>query len=77
MPLFRVTVKQMKVYNGLWIEKVMSVGVVTDSILNPLLTNYGKEVEWYRFLGLPEVILNIFFMVKTVPRRFFCHVFIN
>ncbi len=42
MPLYRVTVKQMKVSNGLRIEKGMSVDVVTNSIQNPL-TSFSEK----------------------------------
>lgn len=54
MPLFRVTVKQMKFSNGQRIEKGMSVDVVTNSILNPLHTNNGEEVAsaFYRIYGV-------------------------
>lgn len=45
MPLYRVTVKQMKVSNGLRIEKGMSVDVVTNSISNPVVTNGGQLVN--------------------------------
>lgn len=44
MPLFRVTVKQMKWANGLRIEKGMSVDVSTASMGNPLLTDGGRVV---------------------------------
>lgn len=44
MALFRVTVKQMKVSNGLRIEPGMTVDVVTNSISNPVSTNGGKPV---------------------------------
>ncbi len=45
MPLYRVTVKQMKVSNGLRIEKGMSVDVVTNTISNPVVTNGGQLVN--------------------------------
>lgn len=45
MPLYRITVKQMKVSNGLRIEKGMSVDVVTNSISNPVVTNGGHAVN--------------------------------
>ena len=44
MPLFRVTVKQMKLTNGIRIEPGMSVDVVTNSMSNPLTTNGGQAV---------------------------------
>lgn len=44
MPLYRVTVKQMKVSGGARIEKGMSVDVVTNSISNPVSTNGGQPV---------------------------------
>lgn len=45
MPLYRVSVKQMKVSNGIRIEKGMSVDVVTNSISNPVSTNGGQVVN--------------------------------
>ena len=44
MPLFRVTVKQMKLTSGIRIEPGMSVDVVTNSMSNPLTTNGGQAV---------------------------------
>ncbi len=44
MPLFRVTVKQMKLTSGIRIEPGMSVDVVTNSMSNPLITNGGQVV---------------------------------
>ena len=44
MPLFRVTVKQMKLSGGMRIERGMSVDVVTNSMSNPLTTNGGQAV---------------------------------
>lgn len=44
MPLFRVTVKQSKLTNGIRIERGMSVDVVTNSMSNPLTTNGGQAV---------------------------------
>lgn len=44
MPLFRVTVKQMKLTSGIRIEPGMSVDVVTNSMSNPLTTNGGQPV---------------------------------
>lgn len=44
MPLYRVTVKQMKLSNGIRIERGMSVDVVTNSISNPVVTNGGQQV---------------------------------
>lgn len=44
MPLFRVTVKQMKLSGGVRIERGMSVDVVTNSMSNPLTTNGGQAV---------------------------------
>ena len=44
MPLFRVTVKQMKLTSGIRIEPGMSVDVVTNSMSNPLTTNGGQLV---------------------------------
>lgn len=45
MPLYRITVKQMKVSNGIRIEKGMSADVVTNSISNPVVTNGGQAVN--------------------------------
>lgn len=45
MPLYRVTVKQMKVSNGIRIEPGMSADVVTNSISNPVSTNGGQAVN--------------------------------
>ena len=45
MPLFRVTVKSMKVGNGLRIEKGMSIDVISNSVSNPVLTNGGQSVN--------------------------------
>ena len=45
MPLYRVTVKQKKVANGLRIEKGMTADVVTNSISNPVVTNGGQLVN--------------------------------
>lgn len=44
MPLFRITVKQSKVSNGVRIEKGMSVDVVSNSFSNPVSTNGGQPV---------------------------------
>ena len=44
MPIFRVTVKQMKLSGGVRIECGMSVDVVTTSMSNPLTTNGGQQV---------------------------------
>lgn len=44
MPIFRVTVKQMKLSGGVRIEPGMSVDVVTNSMVNPLTTNGGQAV---------------------------------
>ena len=44
MPLFRVTVKQMKLTGGIRIEPGMTVDVVTNSMSNPLTTNGGQAV---------------------------------
>ena len=45
MPLYRVTVKQMKVAHGLRIERGMTADVVTNSIGNPVVTNGGQLVN--------------------------------
>ena len=44
MPLFRVTVKQMKLTGGIRIEPGMTVDVVSSSMSNPLTTNGGQAV---------------------------------
>ena len=44
MPMFRVSVKQMKNANGVRLEKGMHVDVVTQSFSNPLTTNGGQSV---------------------------------
>lgn len=54
MPLFRITVKQMKVSNGVRIEPGMSVDVVSNSFSNPVTTNGGQSVvdAFYRIYGI-------------------------
>ena len=54
MPLYRVTVKQMKVANGLRIERGMTADVVTNSISNPVVTNGGQLVNdtYMRLYGI-------------------------
>lgn len=44
MPLFRVTVKQPKLCNGVRLERGMSVDVVSNSMSNPVVTNGGQSV---------------------------------
>lgn len=44
MPIFRVTVKQMKLSGGVRIEPGLSVDVVSNSMSNPLTTNGGQLV---------------------------------
>jgi hypothetical protein len=44
MPIFRVTVKQMKNDNGIRLERGMSVDVPTSSFSNPVTTNGGQLV---------------------------------
>jgi len=44
MPLFRITIKQSKVSNGVRLEKGMSVDVVSNSFSNPVSTNGGQPV---------------------------------
>lgn len=44
MPLFRITIKQSKVSNGVCLEKGMSVDVVSNSFSNPVSTNGGQPV---------------------------------
>lgn len=44
MPLFRVTVKQMKLTNGVRLEKGMSVDVVSPLYSNPVIINGGQIV---------------------------------
>lgn len=45
MPTFRVTTKVMRNSNGVRIEPGLSVVVVTNYMMNPVLTNGGKEVN--------------------------------
>ena len=45
MPLFRITVKTMKVGNGLRVEKGMSIDVLSNSMSNPVVTNGGQLVN--------------------------------
>ena len=54
MPLFRITVKQSKVSNGVRLEKGMSVDVVSNSFSNPVTTNGGQSVAdaFYRIYGI-------------------------
>lgn len=54
MPLFRITVKQSKVSNGVRLEKGMSVEVVSNSFSNPVSTNGGQSVvdAFYRIYGV-------------------------
>jgi len=54
MPIFRVTVKQMKNCNGVRIERGMSVNVVSNSFSNPVITNGGQPVidAFYRIYGI-------------------------
>ena len=42
--LYRITVKQNKICNGVRLEKGMSVDVVTNSLSNPITTNGGQPV---------------------------------
>ena len=42
--LYRITVKQNKVSNGIRLDKGMSVDVVTNSLTNPVTTNGGQPV---------------------------------
>ena len=44
MPLFRITVKQMKNANGVRLERGMFVDVATNSFTNPILYNGGRSV---------------------------------
>ena len=54
MPIFRVTVKQMKNDNGVRLERGMSVDVSTSSFSNPVTTNGGQLVAdaFYRVYGV-------------------------
>ena len=51
MPLFRITVKQSKVSNGVRLEKGMSVEVVSNSFSNPVSTNGGQSVVGWSVCG--------------------------
>ena len=42
--LYRITVKNSKLTNGIRVEKGMSVDVVTNSMSNPVLINGGQAV---------------------------------
>lgn len=42
--LYRITVKQNKIANGIRIEEGMSVDVLTNSFSNPITTNGGQPV---------------------------------
>ena len=42
--LYRITVKQSKVGNGVRLDRGMSVDVVTNSTSNPVTTNGGQPV---------------------------------
>lgn len=44
MAVFRVIVKTAKNSNGVRIEKGMTVDVVTNSMMNPVITDGGKSV---------------------------------
>ena len=44
MAVFRVTVKTAKNSTGVRIEKGMTVDVVTNSMMNPVITDGGKSV---------------------------------
>ena len=44
MPLFRISVKQLKITGGQRIEKGLSVAVVTNSMSNPVVTNGDQPV---------------------------------
>lgn len=54
MPLFRITVKQMKNSNGVRIESGMSVDISTSSFSNPVTTNGGQLVAnaFWRVYGV-------------------------
>lgn len=43
--LYRITVKQNKYANGIRVEKGMTVEVVTPTLMNPLMTNGGAQVN--------------------------------
>lgn len=71
MPLYRVTVKQMKVCNGLRIEKGMSVDLVTNSISNPVVTNAGQTVNdaFMRIYGIDLKKLGALNMIYLDVKR--------
>ncbi len=58
MPLYRITVKQMKVSNGIRIEKGMSVDVVTNSIQNPLCSSSEKQKVADAFMRIYGIDMN-------------------
>ena len=42
--LYRITIKNPKLSNGIRVEKGMSVDVVSNSMSNPVVTNGGQTV---------------------------------
>ena len=54
MPRYRITTKRMTNTNGVRIEPGLSVEVVSNSFVNPLLTNGGQPVAdaFMRIYGL-------------------------
>ncbi len=54
MARFRITTKDVKKSNGIRIEPGMTVGVVTQSMSNPVTTNGGQIVAdaFYRIYGI-------------------------
>lgn len=71
MLLYRVTVKQMKVSNGLRIEKGMSVDVVTNSISNAVVTDGGQLVTdaFMRLYGIDLKKLGAMNMVYSDVKK--------
>ncbi|MDE6062324.1 MAG: hypothetical protein K2G00_06155 [Duncaniella sp.] len=71
MPLYRVTVKQPKVSNGLRIERGMSVEVVTNSISNPVSTDSGQSVAdaFMRVYGIDMKKIGVLNMIYLDVQR--------
>lgn len=65
MPLYRITVKQMKVSSGIRIEKGMSVDVVTNSFSNPVVTN-GRQCVVDAFMRIYGIDLRKIGALNTV-----------
>ncbi len=71
MPLYRITVKQLKVSGSVRIEPGMSVDVVTNSISNPVSTNCGQPVAdaFMRIYGIDLKKLGALNMIYLDVKR--------